>query len=282
MGTTKIRGGIQIIDNTITLDDLAFAEQLAYNTFHTSWLNFPGIVALWNSHYSRAVTGNHPNMLPTALTLTGSGGVTRNRTDGVPTWAFASSLSRYLSITDNAPLSITGTESNVSASDRGLTFGCWFKGTDTGNWDANSMGLISKWLSGGDHSYLIQVRNNLKIRIYLSETGLTGAKYAESTGAIVADKWYFIVGRFRTSTGLGELYINGNEFTVATGFSSIYDGTATFYVGSWGVPAADTYLDGRVSGAFVCGMHVSKTVLDNYYNLTKIIFEKQGVLGDPP
>lgn len=267
MGTTKIRGDIQIKN-----------VQVAYNLLHTSWMNFPGIVALWNTHYSRAATNSYPNMLPTALTLTGSGGVTRNQTDGVPTWLFISSSSRYLYIADNSAFDFSGTESNVSVNDRGMAVGGWFKFNDAGNWGVDYQGLISKFISPSDGAYMLALTSAKKVRFYVSDDG-SDLERAEAPTVLDPNVWYFIVGTFKTSSGDVEIYVNGNQYTVSTGYTSIYNSSQELAIGRYG---SSFYFDGTASGIFASGMHISKTVLDYYYNQTKIIFENQGVLGDPP
>ena len=264
--------------HTIAGDTQIKNVQFAYNSLHTSWMNFPGIVALWNTHYSKAATNSHPNMLPTALTLTGSGGVTRNQTDGVPTWAFASSSSRYLYIVDNTALDFSGIESHVSANDQGMAVGGWFKFTGSGNWGVDYQGLISKFISPANGAYLLALTSAKKVRFYVSDDG-SALSNAEAPTVLDPDVWYFIVGTFRTSSGDVEIYVNGNQYTTSTGYASIYNSSQELAIGRYG---SSYYFDGRASGVFACGMHISKTVLDYYYNQTKWIFENQSVLGDPP
>ena len=252
----------------------------AWNLFHTAWLNFPGIVGLWNTNYTRSQTNFHPNLLPTTLLLTGGGNITRNRQNYVPTWAFVSSASRLLAIADNAHLSFTGTESNVSNADRGMAVGGWVYPSNAGNWGVSHMGLISKWGATGNTSYLLYIGSSKKAFFLISSNG-TSYESVYTDAVLEPNKWYFIVGRFRTINGYVELYINGKYYFYDTAFNSIFDGTSNFTVGVYGNPYIG-YFDGRISGVFACGMHVGTNVLDEYYNLTKVIFEDQGVLGDPP
>ena len=264
---------------------ISFSEYSAHNIFHTAWLNFPGIVGIWNTHYTRSHVNTHPNLVPVAspapsLGLTGSGGITRNRYHGVPTLAFASGVSRYLYRTDVTTLSFTGDEGNVSVLDRGMAVGGWFYFNDTGSWGVDSQGLITKWGAIGNKSYLLYLDAAKRLRFYGSDNG-TAYQNAAASVDIVPQKWYFIVGKFRTSLGQLEIYINGNEYTTVTGYTTIYDGTASFLVGAYASPISG-FFDGRASGVFACGMYAPISILDAYYNQTSIIFEEQGVLGDPP
>lgn len=253
----------------------------AFNMWHTAWLNFPGVVAVWNTSYNKAYATYTPNIYATIpLNLYMNGGLTRNRYDSVPTWAFASSLSRYLSMADTNTLSFTGQEARVTVNDRGFSVGCWLLAGGAGNWGVSSMGIISKWAALGNLSYLLQIDASKRLRFFGSSNG-TAYQNVQASVDLVDNKWYFCVGKFRTQTGNLELYVNGNEYYTTTGYTAIYDGLSDFIIGAYSSPVVG-HFDGRMSGVFASGMHVGKTVLDAYYNHAKVIFEEQGVLGDPP
>lgn len=248
--------------------------------FHTAWLNFPGIAALWNTYYHRASVDRSISILPSFIDLTHFGGVTRNRYYGVPTWAFASSASRYLRNGDIIALKFSGTEGYIATNDRGMAIGGWFYIPGTGNWGVSSMGLIGKWGGSGNFGYLLQIGNDKKARVFISSSG-AAYDYVTTPTELDPLKWYFIVGKFRTTNGRIEVFVNGNEYYTESGYSSIYPSTNPFLIGAYSDPITD-YFDGRVSGAFACGMHVSFDTLNAYYEQTKGIFEDQEVLGDPP
>ena len=177
------------------------------------------------------------NDLSDNATVTGATGKVGNASQ------FTASNSEYLSHTDNATFSQTGD----------MSFSFWMYGDTLPSTNGTNAGLIEKLLGTGNQrsylfgmSYGVGTADTAEWRIAMSSDGsaLT-TKYITRT-ATSTSTWYHVVITYDASAGTVEIFVNGSSEGTATGLpTSIYDSTASFYLGA-SVNALASYFDGRL------------------------------------
>jgi len=178
----------------------------------------------------------------------------------------------YLSRTDEAGLSITGTETYVKAGQRGLTLGGWFYPENV----TNQMSLISKWAPGANFSYLLQIdgsAGNDPTLFYISDDGTnTSSVSTPATLPFVADTWQFFAGRFNDADTGAELavWLNDTITTAATARNSIADTAADFNIS--GHNSGTSLLTGRASLCFLCAAALDNATVWAIYQHTRALF----------
>jgi hypothetical protein len=190
-------------------------------------------------------------------TLTYNGNPTHNYAGLVPYWHLDGN-DRF-SRTDEADLSITGTETYVAANARGITFGCWVRFDNAAAADEYP---ISK-----DYDYSIRRINTGEIRA--SFTSSVPVAYATtSTAVVAANTWTFIAGM--VDPGALCYVVVNNEVSTAAAQADIRDGGNDFIVGSDHTPA--NYVTGDVALVFLCAAFVDTTILSNVFQQTRGAF----------
>lgn len=164
---------------------------------------------------------------------------------------FVSANSEYLSIADNAPLSITGE----------ITVCAWVR-FDT--LPANDVYVVSKYLtSGNQRSYLLFYSSaSGEFRFYVSEDGTSTGATAVSSFSPVADKWCFMVGRY-DGTNI-KIWCNGMEDSAAYA-NDIFNSTADFEIGHYD-SASTGYIDGMIGRVGVWSRAITDDEILFLYN----------------
>lgn len=152
---------------------------------------------------------------------------------------FESADTEYLSIADNATLSLTGS----------LTLEAWIKPESV---SAGTYNIISKW-DGANESYRI-MQNADEIRLEINASG----NYVETVAAnLTASSWYHVAGIYNASAATAKLFINGAlTATTTTGTipTSIGDDAGVFHIGAEdSTGGASGYYDGVIDEARVYG-----------------------------
>lgn len=164
---------------------------------------------------------------------------------------FSAASSEYLSIADNAALSITSD----------ITLAGWFRPTTLGS---VNRACIGKWSSASNQkSYILYFDTSSNPTFGLSSDGSTtdGIVQASSFGAVEEDKWYFVVGRYDGARA----YLSINGVTDSSAYASgIYNGTADFQLGRQGVTGY--YFDGNASKVAVWNRAISDEEMMQLYN----------------
>lgn len=169
---------------------------------------------------------------------------------------------------------ITGTETYVTAAERGLTLGGWFRPGRTTN---------AEVLTGKDtgaaaaSAYRLEFRGDLAndpVRMVVS-TGAAYAAAAANSGA-TADEWMFCVGRYNPGAEIKAYVGIGNANPLVTGTlaagipAALPDVAANFTVGSRS--GGGNYFQGRASYCFLCACMLSDTMIQAIYSQTRALF----------
>jgi hypothetical protein len=188
----------------------------------------------------------------------------------LPPWVnFVAANSQYLAYAADDPQhDIIGTEAYISANERGLTLGGWFKFTTV---PASWFGLISKWwLTGNDGAYCLLKSPANNIVFGVTTDGATSVAIA-STTTIVANTWYHLYGRFDPSTEIA-VFVDNVKTTLAAGIpATIFNADEPFAIG-W----ADrgSYLDGKASMCHLNASYLSDSIIEVLWEQSRVMYGK--------
>jgi len=245
-----------------SIDEDGYVGSVQYWGAVGNFLALPGLRGFWPmSAFDSA--GGAQDVSGHGHHLTYNGNPTYNYSNLVP-YIDLDGTGDSLSRADEADLDITGTESYVAASVRGLTFGGWFW-IDSFTPVVNA--LMMKWPAGGNLSYALFEAGGLYYFIITGDgtTQVTVTSATATTGA-----WHFIIGRFIPSTELN-LFDNGVKSTNVAGIpASVYSGNGALYIG-WD-QADNSYLDGRAALCFLCATWLSDAAIAALYQQTRMLF----------
>jgi hypothetical protein len=161
----------------------------------------------------------------------------------------------YASRADEAGLDITGA----------VCLGGWFW-FDT----ANAGRLIGKGNNTlANTAYLLTAASGPLPQFSISDGATFDSVGAAASVSTLA--WHFIVGRYTPSTEIA-VFVDGVKATNTTGINaSIQNIAGAFTIGADFTPAV--FLDGRAALCFLCSSDLTDTVLRNFYERTKPIFQ---------
>jgi len=151
---------------------------------------------------------------------------------------------------------LTGAETFIDSSIRGLTLGGWF-------WidaaPASFGGLISRSANTPNRSYEMRWQSSNTVRLVISGDG-TAAPGVISGGANIGT-WNFIVGRFVPSTS-ADVFVNGVKTTSTTSIpASLFVASATFEIGR--AQNDNLYLlHCRARDVFICAASLSDALIE--------------------
>lgn len=160
----------------------------------------------------------------------------------------------YLSST--ASLGVTGLETYVTSSLRGLTLGGWFMIDASGVGDR---GLVSKDGVTPNRGYGLFTGSADTIGFYMSNTG---AALLVATGpAVTLGQWHFVVGRFTPSAEVAVI-VDGNKTVNVTAIpASVFVSTQAFEVGRF-TNDNSTIVHGKVRDLFICATALSDALIE--------------------
>lgn len=165
---------------------------------------------------------------------------------------------------------ITGTETYVQSTVRGLTLGGWFYFSSAA--PANQTYLICKRGLAGQRGYFIRrdtLAGGSDLQFGVSVDG-TAEAFAITGTAVPTQTWLFIVGRFVPSTSL-TLFENDVLTTNLVAIpASIFDNTALFAIASSSL--STLYLDGRASMCFLCAAQLSDAIILSLFHQTRAMY----------
>ena len=178
-------------------------------------------------------------------TFTSSAGKFSNSQD------FEASTSDYLSINDNASLSIAGS----------LTIAAWINTESLANGQ-----IVAKDVTGARSYYLRQFSTS--IGFVVSSDGTNATAYRDSTTTIVNGTWVHVVGVYDSVQRTMNIYRNGQlDDGTLTGTvpSSIYDSTTSFRIGNDGNDSGG-YFDGKLDDVRIYNRALSPREVRDLYN----------------
>jgi len=161
---------------------------------------------------------------------------------------------------------VTGTESWVTPTQRGLTLGCWAKFSDS-----TAGGLIALYDTTGDkRSYFLWKNTDNTIKLTISSDGTyTNIDSAISSGSVTVDNWHFIAGRWNTTKI--SVFIDQNATYATATQSSIYGGQHRLAFGGYS-NGLSYLLTGYMAYPFICAASLSDEQIKNIYNKTRTLF----------
>lgn len=143
-------------------------------------------------------------------------------------------------------LQVSGAETFIDASIRGLTVGCWFS-LDVAPTLAN--GIVSKYGPSPQYGYVIWVAPSGTINFTLSGDGTTTVIVAGSVVAV--GEWHFIAARFIPSTEVA-VFIDGSKFTNTVGVpATAFNSSQQFEIGRYN-NADSRIVDAKIRDVFLC------------------------------
>lgn len=172
----------------------------------------------------------------------------------------------YLAHTDIGLYDITGTESYIDASIRGLTVGGWFYANVT---PSPGCGLITKSNIASQRSYSLVLGSDNSVQMITSGNG-SSYPLAQSAAAITLNQWFFAVGRFSPSAEIN-VYLNGVKSTNTSAPAALFNCSTAIEIGRWGLNNA-RILNGRAALCFLCAAALPDGVLDNLYQVSRKLF----------
>lgn len=147
---------------------------------------------------------------------------------------FTAANSEYLSIADNAALSM---------GDIDLTVGAWVY-LDTIGADR---GIVAKWASGNTE-YILYVTSGNRARFIVRNAANTAdGIISDAFGALTSGTWYFLMGWHDATNDLIGVSVNGVSNTTSHS-TGVRDSNAAFEIGRFN---GSNYFNGRIDQPFV-------------------------------
>lgn len=181
-------------------------------------------------------------------------------------------INQYLSRPDAGVANwadVTGGELYIPVTQRGLTFGGWWKADAF----AGPMVLLGKaGAAAATISYFLDWNNaaGRPVRFYISD-GLALDNVNLNTNAGAPSDWTFVVGRYDPSVEI-KVWVNSTTNTNLVGIpAALNDSVTEFSVGA-AAGGAGSFLDGKASLAFLCAAALSDAIIFSLYEQTRAMF----------
>ena len=259
------------IERLSTLEFVQRADsQTAWARQNAIFLGLPFLRAYWphaayqsgNIITDLAGKGMHLTMNFGTRPLMTLGGVNNQ----APGCFYLSASSNFALKTNDAQLNITGGETDIDSTYRGLTIGAWVNPiTITG-----TRPVAGKWkVTLNQRQYLLSVTSS-RARFEVSSNG-TAITSVVSASTLTASSWYLLIGRFDPSAEVSIL-ANGVEAVNTTSIPSLVNSdTGSFEVGSHDT-SVRPYLNATVGPVFLCAGLLNDAVCDNLLETTRGLY----------
>lgn len=168
------------------------------------------------------------NTLTDNNTVTFAAGV--NQTKAQKAALFSAASSEYLSVADNAGLSIGNNAFSIAT---------WVYGTNV--FDGSTRYFLSKYSASNVEYYL--GKNDTDRRLFFVISGDGTSTTLLQGPAMVDDVWYFVVAWYDPDADTVNLQVNNGSVTSASQSTGIYDGSAQLSIG--GLNGASNFWNGR-------------------------------------
>lgn len=237
-----------------------FAARESRGGFAEAYMSFMTLASLRAFWPFSSTYGSAYDISGQGRTLTNNGSITTTQY-GPAVYGDLNGSSQYWSRADEAGLEVGGV---------GLTLGGWFRFDALGT--ANLEGLIGKHNATGDQrSYGLILNSSSGIRFQVSSDGTSvSVSQIDSSGTLVVNTWYFIVGTWEASTRIS-IWINGVEtYSTSSVVATSFDSTAAFEIGRRNI--ASSYVNGQHSFCFLCGRTHPEADILRLFNATRWIF----------
>jgi len=151
---------------------------------------------------------------------------------------------------------VTGLETFISSSLRGLTIGGWFM---IDAYPDTQGGLVTKFGTITEYAYALYARSTQDIVFVVSSNG--SALFSVISAVVNLGQWYFFAGRFIPGTEVA-VFVDGNKTTNTTAIpSSIHASAQNLEIGRY------LALDNRIQHAkardvFICAAALSDALIE--------------------
>lgn len=191
----------------------------------------------------------------------------------LPPWVnFVAASSQYLTYgTDEMQHDVIGTETHISANERGLTIGGWFKFTSV---PASIMGLISKWEQtiGNERAYRLYKSAANNIVFQVSNTGADSFTVT-SAGTVTTNTWYHIYGRFDPSVEIAVFLDNVKTSNIVAIPASVFNSDEPLEIGR---TDRGNYLDGKASMCQLNAAYLSDSIVSLLWEQSRVMYSREG------
>jgi len=174
----------------------------------------------------------------------------------------------YFYYPDDPQFDIRGIDPPTAVANRGLTLGAWVKFDDINSFEV----IMCKYNGGtGNRSYRLakDTSNNIQMKIS-NDGGNVNIDIDTSITTLVANIWYFVVGRWDTTNT--STFVDGIVHNIASGEASIFNGNTQLLLGVEG--GAINFMTGYQSFIFICAASVSDSIIKNIWHQTRYLFNK--------
>lgn len=158
---------------------------------------------------------------------------------------------------------ITGTETWISSSLRGLTIGGWFMLDSVGG---SSGGLVSKDAAPPNRGYFLVATTTPTITFAVSAAG--GSGIGVTSASTTMAEWHFIVGRFTPATEVA-VFVDGDKTVNVTAIpASANVSSGNFEVGRFSSLDANIQ-HCKARDVFICATALSDDLIETVRNSTR-------------
>lgn len=225
------------------------------------YLSLPGLVGFWPGS-AMGASGQLKDMSSNGLHLTNNN-FAKFGADGGKAIVGFNGTNHYFSIASTAILNISGAENHLNAL-QGLTVGAWVYFDNV----ATAAEAIIYKADATNKSYYLQRRSSGGFQFGVFNTNV--ATTVNSTNALLAGAWCFVVGQFKPSTHL-RVWFNGAYDQNTTSIPATIDtDPASFTIGASGTP--DAYMDGNMALLFICAAAVPDDKILSLYHMGRRLF----------
>lgn len=216
------------------------------------FVRLPGLIAYWPCGIRRGggvLTDHSGNGLDGTQTGTAQTGY-----DGNPFVHLGNGVNYFLN--SSASFNLTGTESYIDSSIRGITFGGW---AFVDALPPVAGGFMSKDGSTPQRGYNIQVQSSGVVRALFSGTG--AATVVADSASYAISVWRFVVARFIPSTEVA-IFVDGDKSVNTTAIpASQFVSTQNFEIGRTAGNDANV-LHSRARDCFFCAAALSDALIE--------------------
>lgn len=215
----------------------------------------PGLRGLW-LHSAFDNNGDLPDDSGNGLLMAATKGSTGQSENLVTFTSYTAASGEYHSFAHTADVGFTTS----------FTVGGWFRFDSL----AAVNPCVTKYAASGQRRWALYCLASPAAVFAISTNGTTVTQSVTSTATIVVDTWYFIVGRYATSTSV-DIYVDNVKTSNTTSIpSAMYNGdTAPVRIGDLN----GTYLNGDASLTFLCARALDDHWITALYEATRHLFK---------
>ena len=243
-----------------------YEPQFAWKSSVSQFLALLGLRGFWPTS-SVSGGGSLMDLSGQNRILTLNGGPFYRRSNLAPV-VVLDGAADFFTRADEAGLDITGTESYIVATRRGLTLGGWFNFTNVAGATEHMMG---KWdQAGNQRSYSLR-RNAAGNIVFAISTDGTAVVEIASTDMPAQATWFWAAGRFDAATQELDVWVNDAVDNLAVGVpASIHIGTADLVLG--GRHGGLSLMAGMFSMPVLCAASLPDAIEGQTYQQSRAMF----------